>query len=387
MTTTMHIPGGTMKGMIKMSWILCLAITGAGLLPATARAQQFIYTNNNNYDTGNTTTALQVAGAGLTVINTYSTGGASAGGGYFAETSVAGAHTASNTCLFVSNGGDSTISAFTVNTGTGVLTPVTGSPFSAGVSGDQQYGIGLTVGKNKALFAGNTGFESISYLGIQANCSLSAATVINTPGSPDGMKVTPNGKYLIAAYLGSVDAFKIDYSTQSLTETGPFAAEGAAAGVEIACDNATVYFGDATTNIEVEVFRLMSDGQMSEVNNFSSNDGVNSNNVLLSSDGKTLYVSSTMSNQITSLAAGSGGSLTYGSTLTLQGAPQYSLGLAAPKSGDNIFISEQNNPEGIGVVMTKGTSLQEKSGSPFPVEDNGFDPASLTAVPERVCPQ
>jgi hypothetical protein len=201
------------------------------------------------------------------------------------------------------------------------------------------------------------------------------------------MKVTPNGKYLIAAYLESVDAFKIDYSTQSLTETGPFAAEGAAAGVEIACDNATVYFGDATTNIEVEVFRLMSDGQMSEVNNFSSNDGVNSNNVLLSSDGKTLYVSSTMSNQITSLAAGSGGSLTYGSTLTLQGAPQYSLGLAAPKSGGNIFISEQNNPEGIGVVMTKGTSLQEKSGSPFPVEDNGFDPASLTAVPERVCPQ
>ena len=91
---------------------------------ATLNAQQFIYTNDNQFNQGNTTTALKVGVNALKVIHTYQTGGASAGGGYFALQAVASAQTSTSRCLFVSNGGDSTIAAFTINLADATLTPV-----------------------------------------------------------------------------------------------------------------------------------------------------------------------------------------------------------------------------------------------------------------------
>jgi hypothetical protein len=50
--------------------------------------------------------------------------------------------------------------------------------------------------------------------------------MFTVPGSPSGMKVTSNGDYLIAAYIGQVDSFKIDPITGDLTELGPFKTQG-----------------------------------------------------------------------------------------------------------------------------------------------------------------
>jgi len=47
-------------------------------------------------------------------------------------------------------------------------------------------------------------------------------------------------------------------------------------------------------------------------------------------------------------------------------------------------VSEENNPESIGVLRAVGGILKEVTGSPFPVIKNGSDPAGLTAVP-RSC--
>jgi hypothetical protein len=203
---------------------------------AQTRAHQYLYTNNN--DAFNSTTALEVSSSGTAkVINTYSTGSAGAGGGYFALVAIATAHVRSNFCLFVSNGGDSTIAAFTINRADGTLTTVSGSPFESGVVGAQQFGVGLTVGNNKLLFAGNTQFDSISELKISSTCALKAVRTITVGGAPVGLKVTPNGRFLIASYpafspppppqpsvtspvsgLGQVDSFAIDYTTGVLTE-------------------------------------------------------------------------------------------------------------------------------------------------------------------------
>jgi 6-phosphogluconolactonase len=345
-------------------------------------AQQYLFTNDNVANSGNSTTALTVSAKGaLKVIKTYPTGGKSAGNGYFAVSTVTSAKTRLGTCLFVSNGGDSTIAAFQINLFNGTLTAVHGSPFKDGASGAQRFGVGLTAGGH-LLFAGNTNNNSVSVLRVNSNCSLTLLKMTTVPGSPAGMRATPDGNYLIAAYNGQVDSFKVDSNTGDLTELGPFKTQGSAAGVEISCDGTTAYFGDEASNTQVEVFSISSTGELKELSNFTNKNGQSSNNVMLSVDEKYLYVSNTMSNQITILSVGSNGALTYDSTVKLNKPGLYALGLATGTSGLDVFVSEQNNPEAIGVLAANGDTLKEVPGSPFPVIKNGSDPAGMTAVPK-----
>ena len=132
------------------------------------------------------------------------------------------------------------------------------------------------------LFAGNTNNNSISVLRISSGCSLKVLKQVTVPGSPAGMKATPNGQFLVAAYIGQVDSFKIDSKTGDLTELGPFSPKGTASGVDISCDGSTAYFGDTATNTQVEVFSVGSSGELKELNNFTNKNGESSNNVMLS---------------------------------------------------------------------------------------------------------
>ncbi len=351
-------------------------------------AQQYIYTNDNIANQTNSTTVLKVSKkGGVKVVKTYSTGGKSAGGSsYFALAPLATAHVKKSNCLFVSNGGDSTIAAFTITASSGLLKAVKGSPFKDGDSGGQRYGVGLAVGMNQLLFAGNSGTGNISVLKISSTCALEVANTYTVAGSPDGMKVTPNGKYLIVSYLGLVDSFQIDYTKGDLKELGPFTPKGAAAGVDISCDSSTAYFGDAAAHTEVEVFSISSGGKLAELNNFTNSNGQNSNNVLLSADRKKLYVSNTQSGQVTILKVGSHGALTYSRTVNLNGKITYALGLATNNSGTGIFVAEESNTEeALGVLAAKGTTLKEVPGSPFAVMKNGGAPAGLVAVPTKAC--
>jgi len=357
-----------------------------GLCAVNSQAQQYIYTNDNVAGGTNSTTALKVSGSGaVKAIKTYSTGGKSAGNGYFALDPIASAKLRLGSCLFVSNGGDSTIAAFQVDLFTGALTTVKGSPYSDGVSGAQQFGIGLATAKGRLLFAGNTNNNSISILRMNANCSLKAMTKLAVSGSPTGMKVTPDGKYLIVAYIGRVDSFQIDYKKGNLTELGPFNTSGAAAGVEISCDSSTVYFGDAANNTQVEVFGINASGGLKELNNFTNKNGQSSNNVLLSVDGTHLYVSNTASSEVTTLSVGSNGTLNWDSTVKLTKPGQFALGLGTGTSGKQIFVEEQANPEKIGVLAASDGNLKEVKGSPFTVVKNGSAPAGLMALPPKSC--
>jgi 6-phosphogluconolactonase (cycloisomerase 2 family) len=352
---------------------------------AEVQAQQYLYTNDNVSSGANSTTALTVSSKGVVkVIKTYPTGGKSAESGYFALSPITSARTALGTCLFVSNGGNSTIAAFEVDLFDGMLTAVKGSPFSDGESSDQRFGVGLAAG-GSLLFAGNTDNNSISVLRINSKCSLKLLTKVAVPGSPAGMKVTPDNKSLIVAYIGQVDSFGINFATGHLTELGPFTPQGSAAGVEISCDSSKAYFGDAAANTQVEGFTISSSGTLEEFQNFTNKNGESSQNVLLSEDGTHLYVSNTMSNQITTLSVGSGGSLSYDSTVKLNKPGLYALGLTMGKSGRDIFVSEQKEPEAIGVLAPDDNTVVEVPGSPFSVIGNGSDPAGLTAVPPKVC--
>jgi Lactonase, 7-bladed beta-propeller len=362
------------------------------LSPAILQAQQYIYTNDNiQFNSGNnSTTAYKVSSTGtVTAIKTYPTGGLGSNGSYFAQIEIASAQTSSQQCLFVADGYGNDVAAFTIKMADGTLKKVAGSPFASGGSSGGR-GIGLAVSNTSGqplLFAGNPLSNTITAFVIKPNCTLKRGKTVSAAGSPIGLKATPDGKYLLTAYLGQVDSFQIKNAKGNLVELGPFSADGATAGVEISCDSSTAYFGDASSEIEVDMYSINSAGKLAEINNFTNTNAVNSNNVLLSVDGKTLFVSNTMSvpPAITTLTVGSGGALTYDSTTSLQGSAEYALGLAATKSGKKLFVVETNNNEDIGVLKTKGTKLTEVPGSPFPGTQNGFISFSLTAVPGKSC--
>jgi 6-phosphogluconolactonase (cycloisomerase 2 family) len=357
-----------------------------GLCPRPAHAQQYIYVNNDDDSGGdhNMVTAYSVSNTGqMTLINSYPTNGLGTGG-FNAVTSTTTAKTASNYCLFVSNGGSNNVAAFTIDASNGTLTAVAGSPFASGGIGSN-YDIGLAVGDNKLLFAGNTVSNNISVFGIRASCALKLGQTYAAVGSPDGMKVTPNGKFLVEANLGSPDSWQIDYTNGTLTELGPFPSMGTAVGVDISCDSSTAYFGDAGSDTEVEVYKISPTGQLSEINNYSNNNGLNSNNVLLSADGKSLYVSETQSNQIETLTVGTGGALTYDSVVNLNVTQFVStLGMATDKSGKGVFVAE-TGPAAVGVLGVNGTTLKEVPNSPFIVNDNFAFIIGITAIPTKVC--
>jgi hypothetical protein len=381
---------GNMKNFFK-SQVALLFLSALVALCPSLQAQQYLYTNDDiQFNSGkNTVTAYKVSVKGaVTSIKSYPTGGLGSNGSYFAAVDIASAKTATKQCLFASDAYSDDVAGYAINVTNGTLKAAPHSPYTSGGSGTGR-DIGLAVSYTSGkpfLFAGNSQSNTITSFQINANCSLKLHKTYNVAGPPVGLKATSDGKHLIAAYIGPVDSFKIS-ATGGLTELGPFSGQSAAAGVDISCDNSTVYFGDAATDMEVEVFSLDSQGKLTELNHFTSSQARNSNNVLLSADGKTLFVSNTMSvpPAISALTVGSGGALTYDSTTSLKGSGQYALGLAATKSGARLFVAETNNDENIGVLNVKGNKLTEVAGSPFSGTQNGFISFSLTAVPGQSC--
>jgi len=380
-----------MKKFLKSQVALLFLCAPLLLCPDFLQAQQYLYTNDSiPFSSGNNTvTAYKVSAKGaVSIIKSYPTGGLGTNGSYFASIDIASAKTATNQCIFASDAYSDDVAGYSINLATGTLKTAPHSPYmSGGAGGGRDIGLAVSYTSGKAfLFAGNPQSNTITSFQINANCSLKLHKTYNVAGLPIGLKATSNGKYLITAYLGPVDSFAIS-ATGGLKELGTVNAQGAAAGVEISCDSSTVYFGDAASDMEVDVFSLDSHGKLTELNHFTGSQAKNSNNVLLSKDGKTLFVSNTMSvpPAISALTVGSGGALTYDSTTSLKGTGQYALGLSATKSGARLFVAETNNNENIGVLNVKGNKLTEVAGSPFTGTLNGFTSYSLTAVPSQSC--
>jgi 6-phosphogluconolactonase (cycloisomerase 2 family) len=149
--------------------------------------------------------------------------------------------------LFVSNQNANTVSAFSVNTGTGQLAAVPGSPFATGARP-----IGIAVDPaGKFVFVANQAADSISVFSIGANGSLSpVAGSPFTAGNPYGLAVNPAGTILFAnnfpdsqiSDLNTVSAFQIGANGALIPIAGsPFptsSTAGFASAIGLAADPA-----------------------------------------------------------------------------------------------------------------------------------------------------
>src|SRR6185295_1448169 len=157
---------------------------------------------------------LSVIALGFGLLSCTNSGGGGGGGG----------GTSSTAFLYVSNSGGADISAYSVDTTTGVLTPLIGSPFPAGTNPKA-----LTVSASGTVaFVSNTGSANVSgYL-------LTAATGILTPSSaapflagttPQTLTLEPAEKFAFVANAGNVgvgantvSVYGVNTTTGILTE-------------------------------------------------------------------------------------------------------------------------------------------------------------------------
>jgi hypothetical protein len=277
----------------------------------TQAATNYVITNDDN-PAGNSASIYSIGeGGDLTLVTTIPTGGYGRGGGYYSAGRVSVLRSKTQNCAYISdalgptNARPGDVASINMST----LTLVGAYPANAIDSG-ALWGIGLA--ENPAgtfLFAAYSTSGTIATYAQGADCVLTykgeLITIGANVGSVDGMKVTPNGKYLIVAYSdASIGSYAINPKTGVLMLIGRYlvADNGLAGGVDITSDGNWAVFGDVafSTGGEVEVAPINADGSLGTTVGYTSiGTGLNSNNVWLSPDETYVYISNNQSGQIT----------------------------------------------------------------------------------------
>ena len=383
----------------KMKRLPTVLIVAALLacLPASLDAQaNFVYTNDDPFFATNTVSAFSVAADGVLAPvsgSPFPTLGTGAGGrGLFASNRV-GVCPVGN-FLYAGNSGSDNVSGFSINSVTGALTLVSGSPFATG--GSARDGISLAASPNgQFLFAGNPGSGNITVFSIAANGALTPITGSPFPagGTPDGMKVSPDGRFLSVALFdspGRVGMFSIAAGgalSQVIGSPFPDGGTGIASGVDIRCASDRLFAGEAAASTTVDVFDIAANGSLTPIagSPFTPGVGVNSNVPLLSPDDQLLFVSNQDSSSVTVFEVASSGSLTLvaGSPFPVGGGALLTSGMATNQAGTLLYVA--NFPNLVGVFSIDGSGvLTPAPGSPFSTgQSTGL--LSIAAFPPKAC--
>lgn len=309
-------------------------------LSAVLKAQDYVYTNNDLHSSTDTSVVNSISAYSVGSSNgalteltglgsPYPTGPAGTvgtSGGLYSPNRII----VVGNFLYASNAGSDSVSAFTIDPGTGGLTAVTGSPFlTQGSNSSTNPGISLAATPNgQYLYAGTTD-GNITIFSIDPSTGaltlVSSGTGVPAGGAMSSMKVTPDGKYLaLMLYPGNeVAMFAIrSGGTLQQVSNSPFPVKvvsgtGDATGIDINCASSQMFVG--RSGPAINVLSIGSDGSLTELSNSPFSTGtVPSNQVVaLSTDDNTLFSSNQGKNTVTAFAVGSDGSLTVPGTAVL----------------------------------------------------------------------
>lgn len=218
--------------------------------------------------------------------------------------------------LFVSNGGDQTISVFRITPATGVLAAVAGSPFASGLTLDSCAGISLAATPDgHFLMASSNGQIKTFNVAVNGALSLSStASLLPTPMV--GMKISGDGRFLAVSHQATVSVFTISAVNGSLTPGAgsPFAKTGTGlvGGLDFNCDGTLLYAaeGGAASSI-TDAWSVATTGALTPIlgSPFVAA-GNDSNVVFLTPDNTILYQSNQGSKDLNTFTVNSDGSLT-----------------------------------------------------------------------------
>jgi len=372
--------------------VLCAAAWHAQ--PAVARAQgtaTFVYTNNDRVP--NSISAFSAAANGsLSPVpgSPFLTGGNGAGGGFFAANRITAA--VAKNFLYAANSGSNTVSAFSINPGSGVLTAVPGSPFATGGIADG-VGVSLTATPDdKFLIAANGSSMTITVFNIAANGSLSHVAgspfASGASGPLADAKVTSDGKFLaVTAAPGNVRMFSISATGALAAVPGSPVPAAGAAGIDCNCASTELYAAlNGMPSAKVDVFDIGINGALSPIAGSPFiGPGSNSNVAVLSPDDSRLFVTNQGSSTITVFSVAGNGSLTTvsGSPFPVPSALAPS-GVATNQAGTLLYSADFNNLIS-GFSIAANGALTPVPGSPFSNGFAGFGLLSLAVFPPKNC--
>src|SRR5947209_6772075 len=193
------------------AWVLPLVLLATAMMsPLSAQAQtNFVYINNQS--AANSVSAFSIPAGGATVGlvpgSPFATGGTGAASSCPALDRMV--VSAANNMLFVSNSGDLSISAFTINPASGSLTAVAGSPFASGLTLDSCQGMSLAVTPDGNFLMGSSNGQINSFAVTAAGALTLSATTANVSSPTSSMKISANGQFLALSNLNTVSVYSI----------------------------------------------------------------------------------------------------------------------------------------------------------------------------------
>ncbi len=268
------------------------------------------------------------------------------------------------------------LNVFSVNTSTGELTAVTGSPFTTGMA----YGAAAVVHPTHGnwIFAadwnGNVQSLVLGTSGTPAVAS-TASSGYGSFGWVQGLAVTADGKYLYTTTDGTdVVAWSIDQSTGALTKAAPYATPLHRTYGAVASGGFLYVSDDDSSNRQVHVAGIGSNGELTSVQTVTvpvptGVTGYELWGVAVDKTGKFLFVGDENAT-ITTYGIGSDGKLTMvGQTVQNNGdGDMDSISLSA----DNKFLYTTTDRTGTAVFSFNQSTgaLTQIAGSPFGTEDS-----------------
>jgi Domain of unknown function DUF11/MBG domain (YGX type)/Ubiquitin-activating enzyme E1 FCCH domain/Lactonase, 7-bladed beta-propeller len=330
---------------IRSLAIALLLIVLAIALPSTANAQSFVYVNNQGVD--NSVVAFSVSSNGsLSEItgSPYSTGGAGATAScYGADRIVV---SAAGNLLFVSNGGDQTISVFSINPATGALTLGPGSPFASGLTLDACNAISLAATPDgKYLMASSNG--QVKTFNVAANGVLTPAASTTNCCSPNiGMKISSNGQLLALSNENSVSMYIINADGSLTAAAGspfPRTGTGLISGLDFSCAADRLYGSEVSfgNSVILDAWTVDPAGVLTPVakSPFTAA-GTDASTIAMSADNSFVFVNNQLSTKLNSFSLNADGSLTSVGSFGGVGTVHVPGGLAVDASGNFLFVAD-----------------------------------------------
>ena len=375
------------------TWLMtALLLVIALALPMSAQVQgSYVYVDNQG--PVNSITAFSVSPAGaLTQLpgSPYATGGSgltAACRGLNRITIAQGGNT-----LFVSNSGEQTISAFSINPANGALTPAPGSPFPSGLTLDGCQGISLAATPD-GLYLAAASNGQINTFNVGLGGVLTPNSSVANCCSPNtGMKVISNGagQFLALSNLTSVSVYSISVVAGSLVLTpvpgSPFpqTGTGSIAGLETTCAGDLLYGSETSlSNTSLtDAWSVASTGVLTPLagSPFSAV-GSGGNTAVLTPDNELLFQSNQFSNTINPAALLAGGNLGNLASISGVGFSHAPAGMAIDPSGTYLFAAD----DAIGVASFRINPRATLANLADVAINRAGDIQDLVAYPTRSC--
>lgn len=304
--------------------------------------------------------------------------------------------------MYVAGNGSDSLSALVVNSSTGALANVTGSPFTdATMTAPTAVAVvpgGAAAGKY--LLATYGSLKKVSTWSINAETSaITYQSQITTGttgdgGNPAGVVLDPAGKFVYSANYGpigtsggSISAYTLNTSTGALTSVSNYivntAIQNHPQALAVAPSGNFLYVANNASD-NVSVYSINSTtGALTEISGspFSADTGGRPQFVAISPNGSFLYVSNNALNYIKGFTVNtSTGALTaMGSTFATGTSP---VGIAINPAGTFLYTANSDTTSGNSVsaytINSSTGALTQVSGSPY---STGQKPQSLAVDP------